>query len=88
MGVYRGRDMGLVTTGVSSFVKSYVSLGVALGVGIATGSEYFADGGRSLKTESMMFGGMTIGTCLGLRLLKPASGGKATASEVDVEESE
>ena len=60
-------------TRVSFFAKSYVSLGVVFGVGSKIDSVDFSEAGKSLRTESMTFGGMIMGTCLGLRLLKPAS---------------
>lgn len=71
--LYCGRRMGLGVSKDSSFVKSKVSLGVASGAGSKIGSEYLSDAGKSFKTASMTLGGMMIGTCLGLRLLKPPS---------------
>ncbi len=73
MRLYCGRGMGFGTSKASDFVKSYVSLGVARGVGSEIGSEYFSDVGNSFRTASITLGGMIMGTCLGLRLLKPAS---------------
>lgn len=73
MGICRGLRGALGDSRVSSFSKSYVSLSVARGVGGDGDSGWMGDGGRSFNTESMTAGGMTIGTCLGLCLLKPAS---------------
>lgn len=81
----RGLLEGFGTTWVSFFVKSYVSLGVVFGVGRDIDSVDFSDAGRFFNTESMTSGGMMMGTCLGLRLLKPASLVSAKGSEVYVE---
>lgn len=82
MGICLDRDEDCVTTGVSSFVKSYVNLRVVFGVGNEIGPGGCDEDDRSFKTEWITVGAMMIGTCLGLRLLKPASWAVADEGEV------
>ena len=75
IGICLGRSPGQIlgVSRCSSFVKSNVSLGIWRGGDSATDFEDFDDAGNSFKTESIISGDIMIGTCLGFRLLKPAS---------------
>ena len=72
IGICRGLLYFAVTSG-SSLCKSYVSLGLVREIVCGYGVMGSFMVGLCFKTEPMTLGGMTIGTCRGLRLLKPGS---------------